>query len=184
MVYTPPAVGGPLARPPYSGAFHAIVVMGPSGCGKSTLASALAQALGWNFIEGDDHHPPENIARMQSGQPLTERDRLPFLASVGRELAQVLPAVASCSALRRAHRDILRGFVKNIFFVLPNTNKEELARRIEGRESHFMPSSLLQNQISSMERPTADESFMTCEGSSSIAEQIQAVIHHLSELNA
>ncbi|MEP2725016.1 AAA family ATPase [Roseibium sp.] len=62
----------------------AVVVMGPSGCGKSTLASALAETLGWTFIEGDDHHPPENVEKMAGGEPLTDEDRLPFLKSVGR----------------------------------------------------------------------------------------------------
>lgn len=157
----------------------AIVVMGPSGCGKSTLGRALAEALDRSFIEGDDHHPPANIAKMRSGEPLDDEDRLPFLASIGSELAVTAPAVASCSALRRSHRDILRSFVDHILFVWPVTDGEELARRTQGREGHFMPASLLQSQISSLEPPSADECVVTLDGQLAVAEQVEAVLHHL-----
>jgi gluconokinase len=157
----------------------AIVVMGPSGCGKTTLAKALARALGWRFIEGDEHHPPGNIAKMQAGEPLTEEDRVPFLTSIGRELASAIPAVASCSALQGSHRDILRSFVENILFVWPRVDEEELARRVENREGHFMAPSLLQSQISSLEPPSAAEISLTIDGSLSLIEQVQAVLQHL-----
>ena len=162
--------------------FHwpeAIVVMGPSGCGKSTLGEALARTLGWRFIEGDEHHPPANVAKMRSGEPLTDEDRLPFLRNVGREMVSAAPAVASCSALRKSHRDILRGFVEEILFVWPRTDEEELVRRMRRRKNHFMPPSLLQSQLSSLEPPSAGERFLTIDGSLSVAEQVHAVVRNL-----
>lgn len=167
------------ADPPDGSGPSAIVVMGPSGCGKSTLGLALAEALGWRFVEGDAHHPPENIVKMQAGEPLSEADRLPFLTGIGRELARAGGAVASCSALRRAHRDILRSFAGDILFVWPDTPEQELARRIAGRTRHFMPASLLPSQLSSLEPPAADEAFLKLDGALPVASQVRAVLHHL-----
>lgn len=167
---------------PRSMRFSAIVVMGPSGCGKSTLAKALAKTLGWNFIEGDDHHPPANIVKMKAGKPLTDADRLPFLRSVGRELANNSPSVASCSALSSSHRDVLRGFVDDILFVWPKTDQGELLRRMEEREGHFMPPALLKNQLSSLEVPSSNESFLALDGQLPTEEQVEVVLGYLSAL--
>ena len=168
-----------LERDADAGELSAIVVMGPSGCGKSTLAEALARALGWRFIEGDEHHPPRNIAKMRAGEPLTDEDRLPFLRSIGRELASTPRAVVSCSALQSSHRDVLRSFADDILFVWPKLDEEELARRMRNREGHFMAPSLLQSQISSLEPPSAAENSLTVDGRSPTVEQVQAVLRHL-----
>lgn len=157
----------------------AIVVMGPSGCGKSTLAEALARVLGWRFIEGDEHHSPENIAKMQSGEPLSDEDRLPFLESIGRKLTSSTPAVVSCSALQGCHRDILRKFVQNILFVWPQVDEEELARRTRSREDHFMAPSLLRSQIEALEPPSSTERSLTIDGMAPLGEQVKAVLQHL-----
>jgi gluconokinase len=161
----------------------AIVVMGPSGCGKSTLAKSLAKTLGWNFIEGDDHHPPANIVKMKAGKPLTDADRLPFLRSVGRQLARNSPTVASCSALSSSHRDVLRSFVDDILFVWPKTDQGELMRRMEEREGHFMPPDLLQNQLSSLEAPSSNESSLTLDGHLPTQAQVEVVLGYLSALS-
>ena len=183
MPITPPTTGrnDASACSPSSGEVAAIVVMGPSGCGKSTLARALADALGWDFIEGDEHHPARNIAKMQSGDPLTDEDRRPFLASVGRQLARVAPAVASCSALRRSHRDVLRGLVEDLLFVWPKVDEEELHRRMRRRKGHFMPPALLKSQLASLEPPSPGECFLTLEGTAPVAEQVRTVLQHLAE---
>ena len=89
---------------------RAIIVMGVSGCGKTTLGTALAEALGWRFIEGDGLHPRANIAKMASGVALTDEDRGPFLQSVAQAISAARPecVVVSCSALKRSYRDLIR----------------------------------------------------------------------------
>jgi gluconokinase len=176
MIDSPPMVsqrtGGNLPK--------SIVVMGPSGCGKSTLAKELAEALGWNFVEGDDHHPPANREKMKAGEALTDTDRLPFLRSVGAKLIAVSPAVASCSALNHSHRDVLRDFVDDVLFVLPETSREELERRVGDREDHFMPPDLVQSQICALEPPAPDERFLALDGEMPTDEQVAAVLDHLA----
>jgi gluconokinase len=137
----------------------AVVVMGVSGCGKSGLAAALAQAQGWPFLEGDALHSSANIARMQAGQPLTDADRAPWLAAIEAWMSDHLRAghsvVVACSALRRRYRDVLReaGPVRFVHLQVP---RDELDRRMRARE-HFMPPSLLDSQLATLEPPTADE---------------------------
>lgn len=159
---------------------RAIVIMGPSGNGKSTLARSLAGELGWEFIEGDDHHPPENIAKMARGEPLTDSDRAPFLDGVGRALANASRgAVASCSALRRAYRDRLRGLAGPILFVWPRLSHDQLAARMKARERHFMPPSLLDSQLATLEPPGPDEAVLEIDGSLSVTAQVARVRQYL-----
>ncbi len=144
--------------------YRALVVMGPSGNGKSTLGQAIAERLGWRFIEGDDHHPPANIAKMSRGEALTDADREPFLDSIGKALAQG-DSVASCSALKRAYRDRLTRMAKRpILFVLPQVGQAELQRRMEDRPGHFMPASMLRSQIDTLELPAEDEACLSLDG--------------------
>lgn len=161
---------------------RAIVVIGPSGNGKSTLASALAEQLNWTFIEGDAHHPPRNVAKMASGEPLTDEDRVPFLENIGRALATVEHgAVASCSALRRAYRDRLRAFCPEVLFVWPQVPREELRRRMEGRKGHYMPASLLDSQIAAFETPQDDERFVAIDGCMPVPVQVREIVSGLHE---
>ena len=144
---------------------EAIVVIGPSGNGKSTLGRAIAERLGWHFIEGDDHHPPGNIARMARGEPLTDEDRAPFLDSIGRALAASDGAVAACSALKRSYRDrLVRLAGKPVLFVLPRVPRDELQRRMERRTGHFMPTALLESQLATFEEPAPDENAVIVDG--------------------
>jgi gluconokinase len=137
----------------------AVVVMGVSGCGKSGLGAALANAQGWPFLEGDSLHSPANIARMQAGQPLTDADRAPWLAAIETWMSDRLrggySVVVACSALRRSYRDGLRraGAVRFVYLQVP---RDELDRRMRARE-HFMPPSLLDSQLATLEPPTVDE---------------------------
>jgi carbohydrate kinase (thermoresistant glucokinase family) len=157
-----------------------VVIMGPSGCGKSTFGRALADALGWQFIEGDDLHPPENKAKMARGEPLTDADRTPFLDGVGKALARAPGgAVASCSALRRSYRDRLRHIAGPLLFVLPEVPRAELARRLEERPQSFMPPSLLGSQLATLERPDDDEAAMCIDGTRPVAGEIQRVREYL-----
>ncbi|GGC11744.1 gluconokinase [Novosphingobium endophyticum] len=154
--------------------------MGPSGCGKSALARALAAQCDWRFIEGDDHHLPRNIAKMAQGTPLNDEDRQPFFDSIGPAIQDgALPAAVSCSALRRAHRDQLRRNAPDILFVWIDVPPQELWRRVQDRADHFMPVSLLRDQLATLEPPTPPERFVKIDGMLLPADQLEDVLHHL-----
>jgi carbohydrate kinase (thermoresistant glucokinase family) len=139
-----------------------VVVMGVSGCGKSTVGRLLAQHLGVAFIEGDELHPPRNVALMASGTPLTDEDRVDWLAAVRSALArEQAGAVASCSALRRRYRDQLRQSLPDLVFVHLHGPRELLAQRLAQRKGHYMPASLLDSQLQTLEPPSVDESALT-----------------------
>jgi carbohydrate kinase (thermoresistant glucokinase family) len=156
----------------------AIVVMGVSGCGKSTLARALADTLGWRFVEGDDLHPAANIAKMASGIPLDDRDREPFLRNVADAIAESREAgvVVACSALKRAYRDLIRSRAGAIMLVLPRVSRAELDTRLASRPGHFMPPCLLDSQLAVLERPEADEQSILTDGNAPVAAQLAEIL--------
>jgi gluconokinase len=137
-----------------------VVVIGVSGSGKSSVGAALAQACGWSFLEGDDLHPPANIAKMRAGIALTDADRQPWLDAVGAWMAARQAVgeggVVACSALRRVYRDRLRGSVPALQLVVLETAPDLLARRMRERQ-HFMPPSLLESQLATWEPPGPEE---------------------------
>lgn len=132
-----------------------VVVMGVSGTGKSTIGRVLAETLGLPFVEGDDLHPESNVAKMAAGIPLTDADRAPWLDRVAAEMDR--PVVVACSALKRPYRDRLRLAAPDLVLVYLHGEAALLAARIEGREGHFMPSSLLESQLAALEEPAPDE---------------------------
>ena len=136
-----------------------VVMMGVSGAGKSTIARGLAERLGWDFAEGDDLHPAANVAKMAAGEPLTDADRVPWLEAVARWIDEEIEAdrrgVVTCSALKRAYRDRLRR--PEVLFVYLSVSRAELERRLAGRHGHYMPASLLDSQLETLEPPEADE---------------------------
>lgn len=155
---------------------RAIVVMGVAGCGKSTLGRALAQHLGWSFVEGDLCHPPENVARMTAGLPLDDAARQPFLRNVATALtASHNGAVASCSALKRDYRDLIRRQVGEVLFALPHLSRADLERRMSQRPGHFMPTSLLDSQLATLEPPDPDERALVIDGTLSVADQVRQI---------
>lgn len=134
----------------------AYVVMGVSGCGKSTIGRALAARLGHAFADGDDLHPLSNIAKMAKGDPLTDADRLPWLAAVAASLRP--GTVVACSALRRSYRDLLRdGAPAPVVLIHLRGERTTLLKRMTVRAGHFMPVALLDSQLQTLEAPTADE---------------------------
>jgi len=156
------------------------VVMGVSGSGKSTIGSALARALDIRYVEGDAHHPPENVKLMAAGTPLTDANRAGWL----RTLALLLRAakeertgmVVSCSALKRSYRDILRAEATDLRFVFLRGDKALLAERLATRKGHFMPASLLESQLLTLEKPGPDESAWVCDITESPDEIVASLV--------
>ena len=135
-----------------------VVVMGVSGCGKTTVGRLLARHLEVPFIEGDELHPPRNVELMASGIALTDEDRAGWLDTVAAELARRPEgAVASCSALRRCYRDRLRRAVPALRFVHLRGERAVLEERLAQRLGHYMPPTLLESQLQTLEPLSADE---------------------------
>ena len=138
-----------------------LVIMGVSGAGKSTIAQELAARLGWAFEEGDSLHPEANIAKMHAGMPLTDADREPWLKRVAAwidgQRAKKQPGIITCSALKRSYRQIIIDRRPEARLVYLRGSRELIARHLAGRDDHFMPASLLQSQIDTLEEPGPDE---------------------------
>jgi gluconokinase len=136
---------------------RAILVMGVSGSGKTTLGTALAKRLDWTFADADDLHPNSNRQKMGRGEPLTDADRGPWLALLRRLIEQHLsenkPLVLACSALKERYRQTLTGNLAGIEVVFLQGSRELLTQRMNSRKGHFMPSSLLESQLNTLEPP-------------------------------
>ena len=133
-----------------------VVVMGVSGSGKSVVGQALASDLGWPFFDADDFHPPENVAKMAAGTPLTDADRWPWLDRLAADMGEIDKrgdnAVLACSALRQVYRDrIMRA--GGVRFVHLAGTYDTIAARIAGRKHAYMPASLLASQFAALEPP-------------------------------
>ncbi len=135
---------------------RAIVVMGVSGSGKTTLGMALAKKLNWTFADADDYHPPANVQKMASGEALTDADREPWLeqlhALIEQHLLENQPLVLACSALKASYRQTLTENLEGVQVVFLTGSRELIARRMNNRE-HFMPASLLESQLRTLEPP-------------------------------
>ena len=160
-----------------------LVVMGVSGAGKTTVAKALAARLGWLFKEGDDLHPAGNIAKMHSGIPLTDEDRLPWLSSVASwidgQRARKQPGIITCSVLKRSYRQIVIGDRPEVRLVYLRGARDVIAERLARRQGHFMPPSLLQSQFDTLEGPMPDEDPLTVDiglSADQLAEEIVRLI--------
>jgi gluconokinase len=156
-----------------------LVVMGVSGSGKTTLGRALSARLGWPFLEGDDLHPPANRAKMAAGHALDDADRAPWLdairAWIDRRLQAGGSAVVACSALKRAYRDRLAAGPQ-VWFVFQDGPREVLQARLARRRGHFMPVSLLDSQLATLERPGPDEQAVTVDVTQPIEDQMAAAL--------
>jgi carbohydrate kinase (thermoresistant glucokinase family) len=141
------------------------IVMGVSASGKTTVGIPLAKRMGWEFLEGDELHPPANIAKMKSGTPLTDEDRWPWLRAIAAHIdawrAQGISGVVTCSALKRAYRDIIIDGRPDVGVVYLQGDHDLLAQRAANRHGHFMPPSLLESQLATLEEPGPDENPIT-----------------------
>ena len=157
----------------------ALVVMGVSGAGKTTLGEMLAARLGWPFKEGDELHPPANVAKMKSGQALNDADRAPWLAAVGAWIDGWIRAgqsgVISCSALKRAYRDTLDRGRPAVRFVFIDLDEATIAARLKDRKHAYWPASLLHSQFEALEPPQPDEPVIRVDGHTSREEQVEKV---------
>lgn len=132
--------------------------MGVTSCGKTSVGQALAAALAVPFTEGDRLHPPSNVAKMSGGTPLTDDDRWPWLEKIGEALQGNSGHIASCSALKRSYREkIAERAGRPVSFIFLDGSRKTLEKRIRARKGHFMPASLLDSQLATLERPASDE---------------------------
>jgi ribose 5-phosphate isomerase A len=138
-----------------------LVVMGVSGAGKSTVGEELAARLGWPFEEGDALHPEVNVAKMHAGIALTDADRQPWLESVAgwidAQRARKQPGIITCSALKRSYRRTIIGDRPEVRLVYLRGSRDVMVEHLAKRTGHFMPASLLQSQIDTLEEPGQDE---------------------------
>jgi gluconokinase len=154
--------------------------MGVCGAGKSLIGSALARGLGVEFVEGDTLHPPENVKRMAAGIPLTDDDRYGWLLAIAERIRDAKRRgrglVISCSALKRKYRDLLRSEGDaDLRFVYLAGSRDLIAERLANRRGHFMPASLLDSQLATLEEPSPDEQAWVCD----ISEPPQTIVADL-----
>jgi carbohydrate kinase (thermoresistant glucokinase family) len=134
-----------------------VIVMGVSGVGKTTIGEALARELGWRFLDADDYHPPQNVAKMAAGEALDDADRKPWLDQLNLELwkfdARDESAVLACSALKEKYRRRLTDGIKRVQLVFLKGEFELIHSRLAQRRHRFMPESLLRSQFEALEPP-------------------------------
>ena len=130
-----------------------VLVMGVAGVGKTTIGEPLARALGWRFLDADDYHPPENVAKMKAGVPLQDADRWPWLSRLNRELKQLENAVLACSALKESYRERLAQGIPDFRVVYLHGSETLIRARLESRQHRYMPAALLDSQLAALEPP-------------------------------
>jgi gluconokinase len=177
------------ASQPASEASRLIVVMGVSGCGKTSVGEGLAARLGLPFIEGDVLHPNANVEKMAAGIPLQDEDRWPWLDRIGAALAEGAGKgeglIVSCSALRQTYRDRLRAAAGGrLAFVFLYGSRELLEARMKARKGHFMPPSLLESQLATLEDPRGEEGVVAVDIATTLEEIVTAAASALEQAKA
>lgn len=134
-----------------------VVLMGVSGSGKTTIGRGFAEATGWAFEEGDRWHPPANIEKMRSGQPLGDADRWPWLDALAKAIGEWIgtdrPTILACSALKRAYRQRLSSGRPEVAFAYLKGTQDLVGSRVASRRHEYMPSTLLPSQFAALEEP-------------------------------
>jgi gluconokinase len=161
-----------------------IVVMGVAGSGKTTVGEGIARHYGVPFRDADEFHPAANIAKMSSGTPLNDDDRWPWLDAIGKAIHDAAPGrvVIACSALKRVYRDrIVKAAGRPVRFVYLDGKPETLRDRIGGRRGHFMPPSLLDSQLATLEKPAPDENAITVSIEPPVDQVIAAALNAIGD---
>jgi len=129
--------------------------MGVAGTGKTTVGRKLAEALNGTFLDADDFHPPENVAKMRAGVPLDDTDRAPWLDALAEALQSPVkaPVVLACSALKEVYRERLLAAAPDLILVFLDGDPVLIRERMEERTDHFMPTTLLESQLQTLEVP-------------------------------
>ncbi|PRD49486.1 gluconokinase [Phyllobacterium myrsinacearum] len=158
-----------------------LIVMGVSGSGKSSVGEGIAAALSLPFIEGDVLHPESNVRKMSAGIPLTDEDRWPWLDKIGAELAKAENGVVvSCSALKKMYRDRLRQEAGGtLAFVFLDGSLAVLRDHMGKRTGHFMPLSMLDSQLATLESPTGEPLVFTQDVAHPITQIVEASVEWL-----
>lgn len=163
-----------------------VVVMGVSGSGKTTIGTLVAHRLGVEFLDGDSLHPLANVEKMAAGIPLTDEDRWPWLEEVGRKLHEHARRheglVIACSALKRAYRERIRSQAPGVLFLHLDGTLDVLTRRLEGRTGHFMPVSLLQSQLETLEPLELEEGGYKLNIDQPVADMVDEAVRKLTGL--
>lgn len=154
----------------------AVLIMGVSGAGKTTIGKALAEALGVTFLDADDFHPPENRRKMAAGIPLDDADRAPWLAAIAQRIHNGDALILACSALKANYRATLRAARPDLRIIFLTASREVLLHRLNNRRNHFMPASLLESQLSTLEPP---KDCLMIDASHSLADILQDIKKHL-----
>ncbi len=160
-----------------------VVVMGVSGSGKTTIAERAAAELGWMFQEGDKLHPAANVAKMAAGHPLTDLDRAPWLAIIAAWIQARLQAgengVITCSALKRSYREQIGNGTPDVQIVYLHGDRATLDAHVHGRHHEFMPPTLLDSQLATLEEPAADEHVIEVDVSGTVDQTVAEVVRQL-----
>jgi len=160
-----------------------LVLMGVSGSGKTTIAERLAATLGWQFQEGDILHPASNVEKMRTGHALTDEDRAPWLAIIAawidKQLQTGQHGIITCSALKRSYRDIIAGGRPGVQVVYLHADRASLEAHVQGRHHEFMPTTLLDSQLATLQEPTPDEHAIQVEVSGPIDDTVGEIVRQL-----
>jgi gluconokinase len=163
----------------------ALILMGVSGSGKTTIGERLAARMSWRYEDADTFHPASNVAKMSAGQPLTDRDRWPWLKAIAAEIDRACTAgervVIGCSALRRVYRDVLVHGRDDVRFIYLDGTQAMIADRLGQRKGHFMPPGLLASQFQTLEPPTPDERAVTVSIDAQVEVIVDRIISQLSQ---
>ena len=160
-----------------------VVIMGVSGSGKTTIAKRVAADLGWAFQEGDVLHPASNVAKMAAGYPLTDEDRAPWLAIIAKWIDDKLVAgengLITCSALKRSYREQIGNGKPGVQIVYLRGDRATLDAHVSGRHHEFMPVSLLDSQLATLEEPTPDEHVIEVDVGGTVDHTVAEVVRQL-----
>tara|TARA_A100001037_G_scaffold288923_1_gene300147 strand:+ start:492 stop:1001 length:510 start_codon:yes stop_codon:yes gene_type:complete len=155
--------------------------MGVSGCGKTVVGKALAERIGYAFLEGDEYHPSANISKMSSGIPLNDDDRVEWMQRIRNAIKGEREIIISCSALRMAHRDFLRDCGRFVLFLHLEGERALIEKRIGRREGHFFDPNLLASQIEALENPAQEENVITLKINDTVENIVASALVDLRE---